>query len=180
MVKKGIRSGKEIELEKVKQEALEKAIKSGAISKDEYNRLLEQRNFDGFKKGSLTWNIFLAADQLKMQKDQVVSDVDVKVRNLLRAVATRNRYEKELVSKSIVSELKPGMPFSVDELEAEIFANNVHAKSVAGDIAPSLAKLRGFVGLEDLAGKKLITQEEFEDYANEINEIVKKAGFKVF
>jgi hypothetical protein len=177
MKKKGFRPGRE------KEVLIQEMIDKGVITKQEWNRIEEQREFDNLNSsnpGSTSWRVALECDQVRRMKNKYKAAIENAVADIMNAKATAQRLKIQIKKGEIKKELKPGMPMTLAEAEYEAYKNDNLAWAISRDILPELGKIRGLVGTTDLLKNPIITEEEFDEYVQKIEAKLRTTGIQLF
>lgn len=165
--------------EEMKEKILKDAVSKGALTKLEHTKLLEARKLRELKMDTISYKVFLEGDSVKRGLAKNKHDVlnEVKAALDLKNIATRH----EISMKSgDYPELKPGVPMTKEELDAELFAANFKAWATTKDIIPSLIDLRRWVNVKDLENKIIMTEEQYDEFVKETEARLSKVGLKLF
>lgn len=169
MGKKGFREGRT-------QEELFK----NSITKEEAERIRQQREFDKIVPGSLTYKMALFNDQLRQQLRRAKSVVEHRLWNVGNIQNTNDRLKQQLLSGHITEEIKPGVFMNENEINSLIQKNNWLLRGELFDIPRELADLRAVVGHIDITKKVIMTEEEFDDYVRWVQGELAKRGYELF
>lgn len=149
------------------------------LSREEIDRLKKVREFESVKPGSWAYKIALECDQLRQQKNKWEVEIQKLILTLKSTINELSRLEEQLASGKITEELKPGIPMNEHELAAHMENKKWTASFVAKDLAVMLGNLRGIVEHKDYALRVIITDDEFEKFAERTITEVESLGFKV-
>lgn len=170
------------DIEKVKQEVEANAIAKGVITQEEMDRIREQRQFDEFTaedKDSLSWKIAVANDSLRRLIDSKKFIIKNELAEIKNRSARKDKLKVQLLSGTIIEELKPGIPLNKGEVEYEIEKLDNLIEGTVKDLIPKLANLRMLVGNLDVLGKVIMSLKDFDEFVYDIISRLEKNGCKL-
>jgi len=147
------------------------------ITEGEKERILEIRGFTDLKENTLSYKIVLAVDRMRQQRVDSEIIIEKRLTDILALHSRANRLREQLDSGIIVEKLDDVRLMNKDELESSLRQQLFNAKAEAYTIMRDLAQLRGLVGRKDLIRKDIMTEEEFDKYANGVLFELKKFGY---
>lgn len=171
MKQNGFRNG-------MKQEILEK-IKAD-LTPEEAQRIEEIRQYDKLTPGSVSEKIVLALDSLQRQKADCKFKIAQRMFNIQKLKASDARYNKQLITGIITDKFDDKTTMTVEEIKTQLFYNNYTAFGERRQILDILGDLRAIVGSIDLKRRVIITEEEYNDYVNQIEKDLAELGQNLF
>ena len=162
--------------EKVRKEVIDN------LSQEDVNRLKEQQDYGMVDKESdpVGFRIAVANDTLYRQLGVNKMTIGKAMFDLRNLVATKQRLEVELKKGKITRELRPGVPMTKDEIQAELFYLPPQIEATILDMHPVLGKMRGLVGHHKVNREVVLTMEEFNAYVLQLEQDIKKLGYDLF
>lgn len=149
-----------------------------SISKEELERIKKQREFDSIKQGTYTYKIALFSDQLRQNMYKHKSVVENRLWNVHNLLNNITRLEEQLKSGNITEKLDNELVMNDIEVKTLIQKNKWLLEGEARAIPLELGLLRSVVGHLDVAKNVIMTEEEFETYAENVLKRLADAGYE--
>lgn len=170
--KEGFREGKAEEI----REQLR-----ASLTKEELLRIDETRKFDAIERDSPSFHLVLYQDQLKIALRKAQFEIEKILWNIDNLSNQISRAEFQLTSKNIIETLgESGMIMNEEELITHIKYMQWAQKGEVIGLPKSLMQVRGVVGTHDIDKNPILTEDEFNEYVQKIDEEVQEKGFKLF
>ena len=169
--------GKNMEL--VKKEAHIEKLKA-SLTKTEIARIEEVRQFEALNKGTAGYKVAVENDQVRRSVTKAIRDIQQELWTIENQKNSILRHQTEVTSGVINSELKPGVPLTVDELKTQIKYEEWQNEGTAKDICIALGTLRSFVGHKDVIGKVVLDEGGYDGMVNDIEKSLAQLGFELF
>jgi len=163
--------------DKRKEKALEELRKS--LTEPELNRIKEQRRFENVEEGTKGYEILLYLDEAKKLLRQKKLKIRKRLWNIDRLKNHRDRLQEQLDSGEITEKLDDNTTMNEEEVKTEIMHQEWTIEGEINDIVNLLGEIRTIVGMKDLKKNEIMTEDEYEKYAKEIEEEVKERGYKL-
>lgn len=172
MVKnKGFRDGQK---EKLKEEFYK------SLSKEEIARIEEQRKFESVKEGTLTFDLALHMDQLRMSLRENKCEIEKMIWNISNMRIHIRKCEDQLTLGNITEMLTDKQTMNEAELKNHIVHQKWLIRKELQSIAKTLLDIRSVVGHTDIKKSVVFSDAQFENYAREVMLKLKELGFDIF
>jgi hypothetical protein len=163
--------------EQRREAALEEVRRT--MSKEELNRVQQMRHFDSIERGTPSYRIGLAADQLRLMWEQAKNEVAKSVFNIKNLRAQVLRIAEQRAGGVAIEEVKPGVPMNDLELEAlqehHTYAMQVERRA----IIVGLWQARGIVGQHDLANNLILSEEDYDAFVESTDVQLRGLGVSI-
>jgi len=164
--------------EKLKEQVLEEL--RGQLSKDELQRIKQQREFQSISRDTNSFPLGLAVDPLRLQLRKAKSIVEKSLWQIQNLGAKINRIDADIASDNITEELRPGVLMNEEEATLQKKYSEWLIEGELQSLPMELWQMRGVVGQHDMAGNVIISEEEFDAYLSDVKERVKRMGHVLF
>lgn len=163
--------------EQRKEAALE--VVRQTMSKEELRRVQQMRHFDTIEKGTPSYRIGLAADQLRLMWEQARNEVEKGIFNIKNLRAQQMRVVEQKGGGVVIEEVKEGIPMNNLELDA-LHAHHEYAiKAERKAIVVGLWQARGIVGQHDLANAVIVSEEDYDAYVENVDVRLRGLGVSI-
>lgn len=159
-------------------EAIRKMVET--LTKEEMERILQQREYDTIEEGTPTYKIAVMCDTLRQNQRRLKGTISKRIWTISDVANTINRLQMQLDSGTVTEKLKDGVTMSQNELNVLINHNKWAKDGEFYALFPLLAELRALVGHKDVARNVIITQEKFDEYVDFIAAEVEMYGYNLF
>lgn len=174
--------------EKKKKPPITEEVKADTVKKltdADYDRLLNQQKYSMFGLGSFRARVALHSDTLHRNVVMLKRQIEEALWSIRTGKEMIKRKEDQLKDGKIYELLpinNPDMKIIMNEheLKLQVELEQRHMEANAKDIINPLNELSGHIGYHDLAKNMIISEQEFEVYANEIENRVKALGYEIY
>jgi hypothetical protein len=165
-----------------RNENMEKEVKAkliSTLSDSELERIKMSRSFEELKKDSLSRKLALLNDPVRRGIVKFKSDIEKMFWDISNIKTQMARMRQQLLSGTIIDEIKPGILMNKDEIEVNIVHAQNLSENIAKDIITRLFEIRRLVGCHDPENKIIMDEEQFDVYANDIISRAKRLGYDI-
>jgi len=166
--------------EKGFREGIDKQSLMKSMTKEDWSRIEEQKKFEMVKKGSFTERLVLYLDGIReiIRSKQLLIDKRIwNVRDIQNGI---RRKKIQITSGTITEKLKDGITMTAEELNTQIMYEQWMVRGEVHSIASILGEIRGVVGHNDVAKKVVMSEDEFNSYADKVVMQLKEMGHELF
>jgi len=150
------------------------------ISKEEIERVRQQRVFDKLDPHTFNWDLALHLDQLRLQKRALQENISKLITSIGNLANQLNRSQEQLDSGKITEQLKDGMTMNQPELTNLMLNISWNKTREVRQIGPILSQLRGIVGFSDFVKAPILPLEDYLAYVDEVKAKLKRLGHDLF
>lgn len=150
------------------------------FTKEEKELLRKMKEHEFIQPGTIGWKLAVYNDPLRLKLMNEKNLITKRIANIIQLRNQLKRMKGELVSGEIKTELKPGIIMSEDELNHQIILTQFTLEGERQTLPIILADIKVLVGRLDVAKQIIISEEEFEEYCKELQEISIQHGFNLF
>lgn len=168
MMEKGFRDG--IDKKKLMKE----------MTEGDWKRIQQQKDFEKLNPGTFSYDLVLFLDDLRDRMRITKSVIEKRLWNINDITNQMNRLKMQLLKGDITEKLKDGVTMINYEVNSLIQHQKWIIDGEVRGIPAELGALRANVGHFDVRKDIVLTEKEFDKYANEIKKRLKAFGYEIF